>query len=73
MHAPLRVTVGERGAAAASVRQRLQFVGSEAGKLLALRQVRPRSAVAISFSLPTLNIDFLELFQRFHGQAHAAL
>ena len=34
---------GERGAAVASVHQRLQFVGSESGKLLALRQVR-RSA-----------------------------
>ena len=34
---PLRVTVGERGAAAASVHQRLMFVGNEAGKLLALR------------------------------------
>ena len=34
---PLRVTVGVRGAAAASVRQRLMFVGNEAGKLMALR------------------------------------
>ena len=34
---PLRVTVGERGAAASSVHQRLMFVGGEAGKLLALR------------------------------------
>jgi ATP-dependent RNA helicase DDX52/ROK1 len=36
---PLRVTVGERGAAAAGVAQRLLFVGREAGKLLALRQL----------------------------------
>ena len=34
---PLRLTVGERGAAAAGVRQRLLFAGTEAGKLLALR------------------------------------
>lgn len=34
---PLRVTVGERGAASSSVNQRLVFVGNEAGKLLALR------------------------------------
>ena len=38
---------GERGAAVASVHQRLQFVGSESGKLLALRQVR-RSAGLLS-------------------------
>eukprot|EP00887_Chlorella_sp_A99_P000722 scaffold5.g722.t1 len=35
---PLRVTVGERNTAAATVAQRLLFVGREAGKLLALRQ-----------------------------------
>ncbi|KAG2482517.1 hypothetical protein HYH03_018562 [Edaphochlamys debaryana] len=35
---PLRVTVGLRNAAVGSVRQKLQFVGREAGKLLALRQ-----------------------------------
>ena len=35
---PLRITVGERNAAAATVKQRLLFVGREAGKLLALRQ-----------------------------------
>ena len=39
MHAPLRITVGERGAAAASVAQRLLFCGSEPGKLLAMRQL----------------------------------
>ena len=36
---PVRVTVGERNAAAGSVRQRLVFVGSEAGRLLALRDL----------------------------------
>ncbi|GFR50016.1 hypothetical protein Agub_g12165, partial [Astrephomene gubernaculifera] len=36
---PLRVTVGLKNAATATVRQRLQFVGREAGKLLALRQL----------------------------------
>ncbi|GLI66727.1 hypothetical protein VaNZ11_010667 [Volvox africanus] len=36
---PLRITVGMRNAAASNVRQRLQFVGREAGKLLALRQL----------------------------------
>lgn len=35
---PLRLTVGVRGAAAASVRQRLMFVGNESGKLMALRE-----------------------------------
>lgn len=35
---PLRITVGERNTAAATVGQRLLFVGREAGKLLALRQ-----------------------------------
>lgn len=36
---PLRVTVGLKNAAVPNVRQRLQFVGREAGKLLALRQL----------------------------------
>lgn len=36
---PLRVTVGERNTAAATVKQRLLFVGRESGKLLALRQL----------------------------------
>ena len=36
---PLRVTVGERNTSAAVVRQRLQFVGREEGKLMALRQM----------------------------------
>ncbi len=36
---PLRITVGERGAAASSVDQKLLFVGRENGKLLALRQL----------------------------------
>ena len=39
MASPLRLTVGERGAAAASVSQRLLFCGNEPGKLLALRQL----------------------------------
>jgi len=39
MASPLRLTVGERGAAAASVAQRLLFCGNEPGKLLALRQL----------------------------------
>ena len=39
LHDPLRITVGERGAAAAAVSQRLLFVGREEGKLLALRQM----------------------------------
>lgn len=39
LHAPLRLTVGERGAAAATVTQTLRFCGSEAGKLLAMRQL----------------------------------
>jgi ATP-dependent RNA helicase DDX52/ROK1 len=36
---PVRVTVGERNSAASSVRQRLVFVGSEAGKLMGLRDL----------------------------------
>ncbi|EFJ45762.1 hypothetical protein VOLCADRAFT_118300, partial [Volvox carteri f. nagariensis] len=36
---PLRITVGLRNAAVSNVRQRLHFVGREAGKLLALRQL----------------------------------
>jgi ATP-dependent RNA helicase DDX52/ROK1 len=36
---PLRVTVGVRNSAAASVTQRLVFAGREAGKLMALRQL----------------------------------
>jgi len=36
---PLRITVGERGAAAASIEQKLLFVGRESGRLLALRQI----------------------------------
>ncbi|EIE20904.1 P-loop containing nucleoside triphosphate hydrolase protein, partial [Coccomyxa subellipsoidea C-169] len=36
---PVRVTVGERNSAAASVQQRLVFVGNEAGKLIALRDL----------------------------------
>lgn len=36
---PLRVTVGVRNSAATTVKQRLLFVGREAGKLLALRQL----------------------------------
>jgi len=39
MAQPLRLQVGERGAAAASVAQRLLFCGNEPGKLLALRQL----------------------------------
>ena len=37
--APVRVTVGERGGAAPSVAQRLVYVGSEAGRRLALREM----------------------------------
>lgn len=36
---PLRITVGRRGGAAATVHQELKFVGREAGKPLALRQL----------------------------------
>ena len=39
MPAPIRVTIGERGGAAHTVAQRLVFVGREAGKPLALRQL----------------------------------
>ncbi|KAL6782633.1 hypothetical protein ACKKBG_A07535 [Auxenochlorella protothecoides x Auxenochlorella symbiontica] len=39
LHDPLRITVGERGNASAAVTQALQFVGREAGKALALRQL----------------------------------
>ena len=39
MHAPVRVTVGERNAAAATVSQRLLFCGNEQGKLLAVRNL----------------------------------
>jgi ATP-dependent RNA helicase DDX52/ROK1 len=44
---PLRVTVGERGAATASVDQRLLFVGQEEGKMPALRQLLLGSAAAV--------------------------
>jgi len=37
--APVRLTVGPRGGASAAVKQRLLFCGSEAGKLLAMRQM----------------------------------
>jgi ATP-dependent RNA helicase DDX52/ROK1 len=36
---PIRVTVGKRNAATSKVHQRLVFVGTEDGKLLALRQL----------------------------------
>jgi ATP-dependent RNA helicase DDX52/ROK1 len=39
MAAPLRITVGERGAASANVSQRLVYCGNEQGKLLAMRQL----------------------------------
>ncbi len=39
MPSPLRVTIGERNAAASSVAQRLLFCGSEQGKVLAMRQL----------------------------------
>ena len=39
MTAPLRITVGERGAASANVSQRLVYCGNEQGKLLAMRQL----------------------------------
>ncbi len=34
---PVRVTVGQRNAPASAVKQRLVYVGQEAGKLMALR------------------------------------
>ena len=37
--APVRVTVGERGGAAPTVAQRLVYVGAEAGRRLALREM----------------------------------
>lgn len=37
--APLRITVGVRGASATTVRQELKYVGDEKGKLLALRSL----------------------------------
>lgn len=39
MPAPLRITVGERNTASATVSQRLVFVGQEEGKLMAVRQL----------------------------------
>lgn len=39
MHDAVRVTIGERNSAAQTVNQRLVFVGSEEGKILALRQI----------------------------------
>lgn len=36
---PLHIVVGERNSAQSLVSQRLMFVGREAGKLLALRQL----------------------------------
>lgn len=39
MRDPVRIVVGQRNSAASSVRQRLMYVGSEDGKLLALRQL----------------------------------
>ena len=39
MASPLRITVGERGAASANVSQRLVYCGNEQGKLLAMRQL----------------------------------
>eukprot|EP00899_Mesostigma_viride_P011537 jgi/Mesvir1/20384/Mv12289-RA.1 len=39
MHDPVRVTIGERNAAASTVAQKLLFVGREEGKLLAIRQM----------------------------------
>jgi ATP-dependent RNA helicase DDX52/ROK1 len=44
---PLRVTVGERGAATALVDQRLLFVGREEGKMPALRQLLLGNAAAV--------------------------
>ncbi|CAG9467266.1 unnamed protein product [Pedinophyceae sp. YPF-701] len=39
LHAPLRVTAGERNTAAATVRQHFVFAGREAGKLIAMRRL----------------------------------
>ncbi|XP_024386499.1 DEAD-box ATP-dependent RNA helicase 57 [Physcomitrium patens] len=39
MHDAIRITIGERNSASQTVRQRLVFVGSEEGKILALRQI----------------------------------
>ncbi|CAI5948483.1 unnamed protein product [Closterium sp. NIES-65] len=39
MHDPVRIVVGERNAAVETVQQRLVFVGTEEGKLLAMRQL----------------------------------
>ncbi|CAM6006960.1 unnamed protein product [Sphagnum balticum] len=39
MHDAVRIVIGERNSAAQTVKQRLVFVGTEEGKLLALRQI----------------------------------
>ncbi|GBG65250.1 hypothetical protein CBR_g50292 [Chara braunii] len=39
MHDPVRIVIGERNSAASTVSQRMVFVGSEEGKLLAIRQL----------------------------------
>ncbi|GJP34877.1 hypothetical protein CLOM_g19359 [Closterium sp. NIES-68] len=39
MHDPVRIVVGDRNAAAETVQQKLVFVGTEEGKLLAMRQL----------------------------------
>ncbi len=39
MQDPLRILVGPRNAAASNVKQRLQFVGGDSGRLMALRQL----------------------------------
>lgn len=44
LHQPLRITVGERNTASTVVHQRLVFVGREAGKLIALRQLLTEGA-----------------------------
>ena len=45
MQDPLRILVGPRNAAATNVKQRLQFVGSELGRLMALRQMLAQGLV----------------------------
>jgi ATP-dependent RNA helicase DDX52/ROK1 len=59
---PLRVTVGVRNSAASSVKQRLLFVGREAGKLLALRQliregVKPPTLVFVGSKVCLNDLD----------------
>jgi ATP-dependent RNA helicase DDX52/ROK1 len=49
MHDAVRIVIGERNSAAQTVKQRLVFVGTEEGKLLALRQIFKEVALTLSF------------------------